>query len=100
MIQKGEIFVGREPELKTMFEALAKGKHILILGGKGCGKTALAREFMRKAQTNLRSKVLLSNQSASLKDTCLELVGSLYGLRMLTKVPKGIKELDLNLNPA
>lgn len=94
MIQREEIFVGREQELKRMFDALAQGKHLLILGEKGCGKTALAKEFIRQAQAGHKGKILLSNRSHSLKDTCLELAGSLYSQGMLTKVPKGIKELD------
>jgi len=95
MTQKGETFVGREAELKQIFEALKNGKHILLFGEKGCGKTALANEFVKQvSQKNPKTKILFSTASASLKDTCIELIGCLYRQGLLVKIPKILQTFD------
>ncbi len=50
-----EAFVGREPELKRLGEALQRagagsGKIVFLTGEPGIGKTALADEFLRRAR--------------------------------------------------
>jgi len=95
MVQKQVIFVGREQELKRICDALKDKKHVLILGEEGLGKTALVNEFIIRAlQLNPKQKILLSRQSTSLKNTCIELVECLYRFHHLYKLPKEMKSLE------
>jgi len=95
MIQKQSVFVGREQELKSISEALKHKKNILLLAEKGSGKTALIAQFIKQtSQQNPDQKVLLSSQSASLKNTCFALVECLYRSHHLSEIPKEIKPLE------
>ena len=58
----GDIFVGREPELKTLQQFLDKAmaantQIVFIAGEAGAGKSALITEFVRRAE-NVDPKVV------------------------------------------
>jgi len=93
-----DIFVGRKHELKAILGSLKRGKHSLLFGEKGCGKTALIHEVMKRSSVRISSKkILFSDQSVSLKDTCLSLARCLYHQRMISRLPREFEPLDFNM---
>lgn len=60
---RAEAFVGRTPELKQLGELLDRatsgsGRAVFVTGEAGIGKTALVREFLRRAQAEYPELVL------------------------------------------
>lgn len=99
MISGAEFFVGRKQELRRISSAFEDGKHVLLFGEEGCGKTALAREFARQmVKANPWQHVFVSSQSVSLKDTCLELAESLHRLSLFVEVPESLSWLKQGLS--
>jgi hypothetical protein len=47
------IFLGREEEVRRVIAALRSGKHVLITGEKGIGKSALVREALARLSSTL-----------------------------------------------
>jgi len=96
--QDTEIFVNRESEMEKVTEAFRDGKHILVYGEPGCGKTAFANEFIRRlCLSNLGHRVVVCNRCLSFKDTCLELIECLYRMGSLDKLPHMLAGLSHDL---
>jgi len=98
MEQSREIFVGRKKELNAILQALQSEKHVILLGEQGIGKTALANELMKRLFVSSPKRVVLyCPQSVSLKDTCVELLGSLWRLKCIKKRPVNLRPLSTEL---
>lgn len=93
-----DVFIGRKQELKAIFRSLESKKHVLLFGEKGCGKSALIHEWMKRSiEGGAKKKILISDRSASLKDACLALARCLYDQRVLSKLPRGFERFDFNV---
>jgi hypothetical protein len=70
-------FVGRGEEIRRVADALTQGRHVILAGRYGMGRTALARQVRRRLAAELRLE--LCDFSRPPYDVCEELAGRLFG---------------------
>lgn len=93
-IEKSDLFVGRATEINKLMDVFAeKGKHAILFGDRGVGKTSLANIFRESLDLAIQKAKLAELQILTAKVTCtaedtLESVSrSLFG-SMLIPVPE------------
>lgn len=63
-ISENDLFAGRSSQIRKMLEATAeKGKHVVLFGERGAGKTSLAKLFSQFFPSTLRQIRLIKEQS-------------------------------------
>jgi len=82
--------IGREAELKEVVGHLAKGRHTLIIGPIGCGKSALLGEAVRKVSNKEGVRILKGDPSLGYKQWLVDLAQQLH-LKYHALVLDGVK---------
>jgi GTPase SAR1 family protein len=68
-IDENDLFAGRGTQVRKMLEAsMEKGKHVILFGERGVGKTSLARVFHSLFPTTLRHIFAIREQADPLDD--------------------------------
>ncbi len=68
-VDEAALFAGREPQIRRLIEAiLEKGKHVVLYGERGVGKTSLVKVLNRLFPT-ITSRLLLMREQADPTDT-------------------------------
>lgn len=70
--------IGRERELEQLIDCIKKGRHILLTGKMGCGKSAILREAYDYFERETKIKILYCADSTPLKSLLVNLAKSLH----------------------
>lgn len=76
------VFVGREELLAELWELALKGRHTLVFGEKGVGKSALLERLYRGLKEGGEVKVLFVEDARNLKPMLISLAQQLHEYRL------------------